>query len=208
MNPAMARLRIRTRASRLQWLAIALLPAIAVSDWTVHAVSLACSVLAAGVVAVVARIALRRLPLQARWPLSIMISVALMSCLALMIDALWHPLFSALNVFVLLFAANLAVHSESVDGTASVAQGVRASVSIVFAFLVLGVTREAVGHGSFLHDAAQTLATSMGVLEVQFFRTDRGFLLAMLPPGAFIATGFLLAARNWWDQRRHESKES
>jgi electron transport complex protein RnfE len=131
-----------------------------------------------------------------------------MSCIALMINALWHPLFSALNVFVLLFAANLAIHSESVDGSASVAQGVRASVSIALAFLVLGVTREAVGHGSFLHDAAQTLATSMDMFDLQFFRADRGFLLAMLPPGAFIATGFLLAARNWWDQRRHESKES
>lgn len=204
----MARLKIQTRASRSQWLAIALLPAIAVSDWTVNAVSLACSVLAAGIVAVVARIALHRLPLQARWPVSVMSSVALMSCIALMINALWHPLFSALNVFVLLFAANLAIHSESVDGSASVAQGVRASVSIALAFLVLGVTREAVGHGSFLHDAAQTLATSMDMFDLQFFRADRGFLLAMLPPGAFIATGFLLAARNWWDQRRHESEES
>ena len=208
MNPAMARLKLQTRASRLQWLAIALLPAIAVSDWTAHAVSLACSVLAAGTVAVVARIALRPLPLQARWPLSVMISVALMSCIALMIDALWHPLFSVLHVFVLLFAANLAIHSESVDGSTSVAQGIRASMSIALAFLVLGIAREAVGHGSFLHDAAHTLATSMGIFDVQFFRADRGFLLAMLPPGAFIATGFLLAARNWWEQRRHESKES
>jgi len=29
------------------------------------------------------------------------------------------------------------------------------------------------------------------------FRVESGFLLAMLPPGAFIALGLLLAARNW-----------
>lgn len=199
--------RIRTRASRLQWLAIALVPAIAVSDWTVNAVSLACSVLAATIVAVLARVAVVRLPMDARWPLSVMISVALMSCIALMIDALWHPLYAALNVFVLLFAANLAIHSESVDGSASIAQGVRASIGIALAFLVLGVAREAVGHGSFLSGAGQTLGAWTGALEIQFFRADRGFLLAMLPPGAFIATGFLLAARNWWVQHRHESKK-
>jgi Na+-translocating ferredoxin:NAD+ oxidoreductase subunit E len=206
MSP-MAGFKLKTRAARLQWFAIALLPAIAVSDWTVNAVSLACSVLAAGVVAVIARVALLRLPMEARWPLSVMISVALMSCIALMIDALWHPLFAALNVFVLLFAANLAIHSESVGGSASIAQGVRASVGIALAFLVLGIAREAVGHGSFLHDAAHSLATWMGIFDVQFFRADRGFLLAMLAPGAFIATGFLLAARNWWEQHRHESKK-
>ncbi len=196
---------IRTRASRLQWLAIALVPAIAVSDWTVNAVSLACSVLAASIVAVITRVAVVRLPLEARWPLSVMISVALMSCIALMINALWHPLYAVLNVFVLLFAANLAIHSESVDGSKSIAQGVRAGIGIALAFLVLGIVREAVGHGSFLSGAAETLGAWMSGLEIQFFRADRGFLLAMLPPGAFIATGFLLAARNWWEQHRHES---
>ena len=34
-----------------------------------------------------------------------------------------------------------------------------------------------------------------------------GFLLAILPPGAFIGLGLLIAARNWWQARRQKKAE-
>jgi electron transport complex protein RnfE len=36
----------------------------------------------------------------------------------------------------------------------------------------------------------------------QLFREDMGFLLAVLPPGAFFALGLLFALANWWRRRR------
>jgi electron transport complex protein RnfE len=41
-------------------------------------------------------------------------------------------------------------------------------------------------------------------LEIKVFSVDMGFLLAMLPPGAFISLGLLIAARNWL-ARRHDN---
>ncbi|MFL6574973.1 MAG: Rnf-Nqr domain containing protein [Povalibacter sp.] len=200
---------ITTSRLRPEWLAIALCPAIAVSDWTVHALGLALSAFIASIIALVCRVALRKLPPDARWPINLMILVALLSCVSLAINAWWHALFAPLNVFVLLFAANLAVHSESaqVAAPASFTQGMRASFTIAIALLLLGLARELVGHGSILHGAGQSLAEWMNTLAVPFFRADRGFLLAMLAPGAFIATGFLIAARNWLELRAHESQK-
>jgi electron transport complex protein RnfE len=48
------------------------------------------------------------------------------------------------------------------------------------------------------------LAAEAARLEVKVFSVDMGFLLAMLPPGAFISLGLLIAARNWLT-RRHAS---
>ena len=208
----MARINLSSRttsALRPEWLAIALCPAIAVSDWTIHAVGLACSVVLASILALLCRILLRGLPPDVRWPVTLMIVVALLTCVCLAINAFFHSLFAPLNVFVLLFAANLAVHSESakVTAPASISQGVRASLTLAIALLLLGLVRELVGHGSILHGAGRSIAGWTNALEVQFFRADRGFLLAMLAPGAFIATGFLIAARNWLELRLHESKK-
>jgi Na+-translocating ferredoxin:NAD+ oxidoreductase RnfE subunit len=40
---------------------------------------------------------------------------------------------------------------------------------------------------------------------MQFFHADLGFVLAALPPGAFIAIGILFAARNWFISRRKDA---
>ncbi len=42
-------------------------------------------------------------------------------------------------------------------------------------------------------------------LEIKVFSVDMGFLLAMLPPGAFISLGLLIAVRNWIASR-HSTK--
>jgi hypothetical protein len=59
-----------------------------------------------------------------------------------------------------------------------------------------------VGRGSLLNDAGNLLGAWASRAETSIFRVDMGFLLAMLPPGAFISFGLLLAARNWIRQRR------
>ena len=77
----------------------------------------------------------------------------------------------------------------------------RTAGGMALTLLLLGAARELVGRGSLLHDA-HLLGTWASGLGIQFFRIDMGFLLAMLPPGAFLALGLLLALRNWLGQRR------
>ena len=79
-----------------------------------------------------------------------------------------------------------------------------AGVFVLACALLSGCGYHLVGRGSLFH-AADTLGPGAGGLNLQLFPADMGFLLAMLPPGAFIAFGLLLAARNWI---RHESGQN
>lgn len=81
---------------------------------------------------------------------------------------------------------------------------VKASSGFALPALVLGAAREWVGRGSLFHDAGALLGAWAAPLEFTFFRADMGFLLAALPPGAFIALGVGVAFYNWvwWVYRR------
>ena len=74
-------------------------------------------------------------------------------------------------------------------------------IGIALTLLALGLARELVGRGSLLNGAGALLGSWAQRLELKVFSVDMGFLLAMLPPGAFISLGLLIAARNWLARR-------
>jgi Na+-translocating ferredoxin:NAD+ oxidoreductase subunit E len=83
------------------------------------------------------------------------------------------------------------------SGRGAVLGSLRIAIGIAVTLLPLSIARELVGRGSLLHDAGTLLGAWAARLETNVFPVDMGFLLALLPPGAFIAFGLLLAARNW-----------
>jgi electron transport complex protein RnfE len=68
--------------------------------------------------------------------------------------------------------------------------------------LILATGRELVGRGSVLRESGGMFGDWASGLHQQLFREDMGFLLAVLPPGAFIALGLLFAMAKWWQRRR------
>jgi electron transport complex protein RnfE len=67
--------------------------------------------------------------------------------------------------------------------------------------LVLGAAREIIGQGTLL-DQAHTLFGPMARDWTLQFGADRhGLLIALLPPGAFIGLGLMIAAKNVIDAR-------
>jgi electron transport complex protein RnfE len=65
----------------------------------------------------------------------------------------------------------------------------------------LGSIREILGNGTLFDGADSLLGGWAKVLRVEVFHTDSSFLLAMLPPGAFIGLGMLLAIKYLIDER-------
>jgi electron transport complex protein RnfE len=130
---------------------------------------------------------------------------ALVACLELLMSAWLSELRTALNLFLPLVVSNLIVvhHLQTRHPTpgAAFSGSIRIALGIAITLLPLGIARELVGRGSLLHDAGKLLGAWAGWSEIGVFRVDMGFLLAMLPPGAFIAFGLLLAARNWLTRR-------
>lgn len=67
--------------------------------------------------------------------------------------------------------------------------------------IVLGAMRELLGQGTLFDGAHLLFGQWATVLRIEVFQFDSQFLLAILPPGAFIGMGFLIAAKNIIDQQ-------
>lgn len=183
-------------AQRQALLVLALCPALAVSDTVVNALGLGVAAIIASTVTTIAAALLKPLPDNARWPIAILVLAAAISCIALFMNAWLHELHRSLGLFLPLVVANFVIQQRAQESTTlalpqAMLSGLRIGATMALVLLALGVAREIVGHGSLLHAAESAMPS------LQLFRPDRGFLLAMLPPGAFISFGLLLAARNW-----------
>ena len=180
------------------WLSVALAPALAVCDLATTALAMGVLAIALGAVMTTAGGFLKSLSEDLRWMLLTLLLTAAVSCTGLLISAWRHDLYGALGVFLPLLAANFSLQRGA--SRQSMKPALRFTVTLALLVLILGLVREFVGRGSFFHDALM-LGDRAAALDVQLFRADMGFLLAMLPPGAFIASGLLLAARNWMQAR-------
>lgn len=74
------------------------------------------------------------------------------------------------------------------------------------AMFVLGSLREILGNGTLFDGADSLLGSWAKVLRIEVFHTDTPFLLAMLPPGAFIGLGMMLAVKYLIDERSKQRK--
>lgn len=182
-------------------------PILAVSTNIVNGVSLGVATVVVmamsnGVVA-----ALRSLvPYEIRIPVFILIIAALVTVLDLAMNAWLHGLYVVLGIYIPLivtncivlarveaFAAKNPVLASTVDGAAM-------GVGLTLVLAVLGGARELIGSGTLLSGIELVIPGSSGlhVLPADY----PGFLFAILPPGAFIALGCLVAGRNWFEARR------
>jgi electron transport complex protein RnfE len=186
---------------------IAVCPLLAMSDTVVNALGIGIIVLIVVPLATALLVTLRsRLADEIALAASMLTLAALVACVELLLSAWFSELRTSLALFVPLVVSNLIVvqhlyarHESLVD---AVTASLRIAIGIAITLLPLGIARELVGRGSFLHDAHTLLGAQAGWAEVSVFRVDMGFLLAMLPPGAFISFGVLLAARNTFIRRR------
>jgi electron transport complex protein RnfE len=185
---------------------IAVCPLLAMSDTVADALGIGAAVLIVVPLATVVLALLRsQLTNETALAATMLTVAALVACVELLMSAWLSELRTTLNLFLPLVVSNLIVvhHLQARHATLRAALGgsARIAIGIAITLLPLGIARELVGRGSLLHDAGRLLGPWAGWSEIGVFRVDMGFMLAMLPPGAFIAFGVLLAARNWLTQR-------
>jgi Na+-translocating ferredoxin:NAD+ oxidoreductase subunit E len=186
---------------------IAVCPLLAMSDTVVDALGIGVIVLIVVPLATALLAVLRpRLTNETALAASMLTLAALVACVELLLSAWFSELRDSLALFVPLIVSNLIViqhlqaRPESFGN--ALAGSLRIATGIAVTLLPLSIARELVGRGSLLHDAGTLLGEWAGWAELSVFRVDMGFLLAMLPPGAFISFGLLLAARNWFAHHR------
>jgi Na+-translocating ferredoxin:NAD+ oxidoreductase subunit E len=93
------------------------------------------------------------------------------------------------------FAARNALWSAMLDALAM-------GVGFMLVLLALGASRELLGHGSLGAGLDDVLGSAWSRTRIDVFPERHGLLLVLLPPGAFILLGLMLAIRNRLAQRR------
>jgi Na+-translocating ferredoxin:NAD+ oxidoreductase subunit E len=187
---------------------LVLCPLLAVSDSVINGLGLG---LVAVMVVVVATAPLS-ITLQTdsefvRIATAVAIVSATVTVAILLTDAYFHELYLAIGAYLPVLAAggilvargDLAAPRERRRDI--IVAGLRTGFVFAAVLVVLSAGRELVGNGS-LFAGIQTLpVVGPKLSEGRFFRPEFGFVLAILPPGAFIAVGLLLAARNWYREK-------
>ncbi len=145
-----------------------------------------------------------------RIPMYVLIIASLVTCIELIFKAWFPALDRSLGIFIPLIVTNCTIVARAElfasrnSVGASFLDGLAMGSGFALLLCALGFTRELVGQGSML--ARLDLLFGGGELPgLQLF--DGGFLLALLPPGAFFALGLAVAAKVAIDQRRKKTAE-
>lgn len=150
----------------------------------------------------------RHLPGQVRIAVFVLMIASLVTAVELSLAA-WMPgLHAALGIFLPLIVTNclLLARAEAFASRQSARDaaldGFAMGTGFLAVLVVLGAIRELLGRGSLGGDLHALLGTGASV-GIEVFGQQHGFLLATLPPGAFIVLGLLLALRQARRARRN-----
>lgn len=186
---------------------LGLCPILAISTNVVNGVSLGLATILVMAVSNLAVAGLRSLiPYEIRIPVFILIIACLVTMVDLAMNAWLHSLYVVLGIFIPLivtncivlarveaFAAKNGLLASTLDGTAM-------GVGLTLVLGVLGGIREVVGSGTLFSGIEMVIPGShaLHILPGDY----PGFLLAILPPGAFIVLGLMIAGKNWIDAKQ------
>jgi len=137
-----------------------------------------------------------------RIPLYVLIIASTVSIIELAMQAWLPSLFDTLGIFLPLIVTNCLIlgRAEAFASRQSIKLAVVDAISMGLGFLlvllVLGFFRELIGQGTILADAEFLFGPAAHSWSLQLLSADYSVLIALLPPGAFIGLGLLLALYN------------
>ncbi|WP_193017241.1 MULTISPECIES: electron transport complex subunit E [Gammaproteobacteria] len=188
---------------------LGLCPLLAVSSTATNALGLGLATTLVLFCTNVAVSSLRRwVPSEIRIPIYVMIIASVVSAVQLLINAYAYGLYQSLGIFIPLIVTNCIVIGRAEAFAAknevfpSAVDGLAMGLGATAALFVLGAIREVLGNGTLFDGADLLLGEWAQVLRIEIVHLDSPFLLAILPPGAFIGLGFMLAAKYLIDERQ------
>ena len=144
---------------------------------------------------------------EIRIPVFVLVIASFVTAVDLAMAAWFHELHRILGIFIPLIVTNCAIigRAEAFASKSSpiraAADGLAMGVGFGAVLVLLGALRELVGQGTLLSQAGLMFGAWGDTLSLTVFDEYRGFLLAILPPGAFIGLGLLIALKNLIDAR-------
>ncbi|KPZ51638.1 Electron transport complex protein RnfE [Pseudoalteromonas sp. P1-13-1a] len=141
-------------------------------------------------------------PKDIRIPVFVMIIAGFVTIVQLLMNAYTFGLYQSLGIFIPLIVTNCAIigraeaYASKNPVHLSAFDGLMMGLGFMAVLLVLGAMRELIGQGTLFDGADLLLGPWAQSLRLEIFSFDSQFLLAILPPGAFLGLGLLIAAKN------------
>jgi len=145
---------------------------------------------------------------ELRIPIFVLVIASFVTIVELTMNAFLHELYLILGIFIPLIVTNCVIiaRAESFASKnnvkASFVDGLTMGLGFTAVLLLLGAMREIIGQGTLFSQAHLMFGESFRGMQIIIVEDYSGYLLAMLPPGAFIGLGLLLALRNIIETKR------
>jgi len=148
------------------------------------------------------------IPDEARLPVFVMIIASVVTMIELSMNAWFHELYLILGIFIPLIVTNCAITGRAEAFASrnpvlpSLVDGLMMGIGFTAVLVLLGAMRELIGVGTLFSEAHLMFGEAARNFKLVVFEDYRGFLMAMLPPGAFIGLGLIVALKNVIDAKQ------
>jgi Na+-translocating ferredoxin:NAD+ oxidoreductase subunit E len=144
---------------------------------------------------------------EVRLPVFVLIIASIVTIIELIMKAWFYELYLVLGIFIPLIVTNCSIIGRA-EGFASrnpvgvsALDGFMMGLGFLLVLTVLGMMREIIGFGTVFAQADIMFGDAASILTVTLFQDYRGFLVAVLPPGAFFGLALLIVGKNLIEQR-------
>ena len=149
-----------------------------------------------------------------RLPVFVMIIASAVTCIELLMQAFAYELYQILGIFLPLITTNCVILGRA-DAYASkhallpaVYDGFIMGMGFMGVLVLLGALRELAGTGALFANMDLLFGPAAAEWKIVFFSDYKDFLLAILPPGAFIFTGLIIAVKNLIDAQQKAREDA
>ncbi|MBI5451667.1 MAG: electron transport complex subunit E [Gammaproteobacteria bacterium] len=142
-----------------------------------------------------------------RIPVFVLVIASVVTAIELSMNAYFHDLYLILGIFIPLIVTNCIITARAESFASknpllpSLVDGFMMGLGLLLVMVALGMIRELLGHGTVFANAHLMLGDLGHQLNITVFDHYHDFLLAILPPGAFIGLGLLIALKNTIDSK-------
>ena len=144
----------------------------------------------------------RWIPNEIRIPIYVLLIAAIVTCLQLLMNAYIYALYQSLGIFIALIVTNCIVAGRA-EAFASQNSPIKSAfdgfvmgMGFALTLFILGSIREILGQGTLFAGADILFGSWASALRIDIYHSDNTFLLAILPPGAFLVLGCMIALKN------------
>jgi electron transport complex protein RnfE len=146
---------------------------------------------------------------EIRVPIYVLIIASLVTCIELIFKAFFPDLDRSLGIFIPLIVTNCAIVARAEVFASrntiesSILDGIVMGTGFALLLMAIGAFRELFGQGTLFSGMDMLLG---GEPVRGIVLAENGWLLLVLPPGAFFSLALAIAAKNIVDSRRKESR--